>query len=100
VSAQVGHDDAKAVRIASGENGLPVAADAGAAVQEQQWLAAATVVVVELKTVDVDDHGVRLQRRADLIQACGMLEGEIQLLTGGVQSAARVVCTATTALPR
>jgi hypothetical protein len=33
---------------------------------------------VELKTVDVDDHGGRLQSRADLIQVCDVLEGEIQ----------------------
>ena len=61
VSAQVGHDDSEAVRIAAGEDDLPIAADAGAAMQEQQWVAVAALFVVELKTVDVDDHGVRLQ---------------------------------------
>ena len=69
VSAQVGHDDSEAVRIAASEDELPIAADAGAAVQEQQRVATAALFVVELKTVDVDDHGYapvtfRSRRRA------------------------------------
>ena len=64
--------------IAGGEHQLPVGADAGAAVQEQQRLAVAAVVVVHLKAVDVEDHGVTLQRRGGLSQAGGILEGEGQ----------------------
>jgi len=33
---------------------------------------------VHLKAVDVEDHGVTLQRRRRLIQAGGILEGEGQ----------------------
>src|SRR5262249_4131557 len=36
------------------------------------------ILVMKLKPVDVDDHGVRLQRRGDLIQPCSRLEGAPQ----------------------
>ena len=58
MAAQVGHDDAEAGGIAASEHQCPVGADAGAAVQQQQRLAVAAVLVVQLKSVDVDDHGV------------------------------------------
>ena len=52
--AQVGDDDAEPAGIAGGEDQLPVGADAGAAVEQQQRVPVAAILVVQLKSVDVD----------------------------------------------
>ena len=61
--AQVGDDDAEAGRIAGGEHQLPVGADPGAAMEQEQRLAGAAILVVQPKTVEVDDHGASDRRR-------------------------------------
>jgi hypothetical protein len=47
-------------------------------VQQQQRLAVASLVEIHLKAVDVEDHGVNLQRRGGLSQGGCILEGEGQ----------------------
>jgi hypothetical protein len=78
MAAQVGDYEAEARRIAAGEDQAPIGADAGAAVEQEQRFTVAAAVDVHLKAVDVEDHGVTLQRRRRLIQAGGILEGEGQ----------------------
>ena len=76
--AQVGDDEVEAGGIAGGEHQRPVSADAGAAVEEEQRLAVTAAVDVHVKSVDVEDHGVTLQRRGGLSQGGVILEGEGQ----------------------
>jgi hypothetical protein len=54
VAAKVGNDDAEALRVAGREHQLPVSADAGAAVQQEQWIPGSTILVMQLESVDVE----------------------------------------------
>ena len=75
VSAKIGHDDAEPAGIAGREHQLPVGADAGAAVQQEQWIARSAILVVQLESVDVDvRHARKVARGGLMIQASDMIE--------------------------
>jgi hypothetical protein len=69
VAAQVRDDHTEAGGIAVGEDQLPVVADAGASVQQEQRLAAAARVVVEIEAIDVDGQDATLADADALKQA-------------------------------
>jgi hypothetical protein len=57
--------------VAGGEHQVPVGADSGAAVEQQERLAVAPLLEIHLETVDVDDHrGVGDGRRVHAARLC------------------------------
>src|SRR4029450_2926754 len=59
VSAKVWHHDAASAGIAGREHQLPIGADAGAAVQQEQRIPRSAILVVQLESVDVDIRHAR-----------------------------------------